>query len=250
MLGATLALVPILVIEAVSSNSSVWHTFAIGANWAIWVVFALELSLILRAAPRKLAALKAHWLDAALVVVSVPLFSQLLASLRLIRLTRLLRLFRVGVILSRAVGAERRLASKETFRFVALATTLLIAVAGVAEAHVDHRDFKNYWVGIWWAICTVSTVGYGDVAPKNAFGRVIAIPLIIAGIGFLSVLTAAIASRFVKIDTDEETDGIRDTLRRIEAELIDLKALIGDDRRPQAQLLADPVPVGAGRTRH
>ena len=74
MLGATLALVPILVIENGSSKSSDWHTFAVFGNWVIWAIFALELSLILYAAPRKRAALRAHWLDAALVALSVPFF--------------------------------------------------------------------------------------------------------------------------------------------------------------------------------
>jgi voltage-gated potassium channel len=79
------------------------------------------------------------------------------------------------------------------------------------------------WDGIWWAICTVSTVGYGDLYPHTTSGRVIAILLMI-GIGFLSILTATIASRFVKIDTSEEANEVREALRRIEAELADLKA--------------------------
>ena len=194
------------------------------ANWVVWILFSLELSLILFVAPRKLAALRAHWLDAALVVLSVPLFSELLSSMRLIRLTRLLRLFRAGVILSRALGAERRLSTRDTFRFVGLATVVLMVIAGVAQAELDRRDFHSYWDGIWWAICTISTVGYGDLYPHTTSGRVIAILLMVVGIGFLAVLTAAIASRFVKIDSGEEAGEIREALSRIEAELAALKA--------------------------
>jgi voltage-gated potassium channel len=224
MLGTTLALVPILVIENGSAPGSGWHRFAILANWVVWAIFALELSLILYAAPRKRAALSAHWLDAALVVMSVPIFGRLLSSMRLVRLVRLLRVFRAGVILARALGAERRLSSRDTFRFVALATVLLMVIAGVAQAELDAGDFHSYWDGIWWAICTVSTVGYGDLYPHTTGGRVIAILLMIVGIGFVAVLTAAIASRFVKVDADAETNEIRDALRRIEAELAALKA--------------------------
>ncbi len=188
MLGATLALVPILVIENGSAKGSGWHAFAVAANWVVWALFAVELSAILFVAARKRAALRAHWLDAALVVLSVPLFSQLLSSMRLVRLMRLLRLFRAGVILSRVLGAERRLSTRDTFRFVALATVMLMVVAGVAQAEIDHRDFHSYWDGIWWAICTVSTVGYGDLYPHTTSGRVIAILLMAVGIGF-AVLT-------------------------------------------------------------
>jgi len=224
MLGATLALVPILVIENGSAKDGPWHAFAVAANWAIWGIFVLELSLILAVAPRKLAALRAHWLDAALVVLSVPFFGKLLSSLRMVRLVRLLRLLRAGVILSRALGAERRLSSRDTFRFVALATVLLLVIAGVAQAELDHGDFHSYWDGIWWAICTVSTVGYGDLYPHTTNGRVIAILLMIVGVGFLSVLTATIASRFVQVDSSDETNEIKAALSRIEAELADLKA--------------------------
>jgi len=224
MLAATLALVPILVIENGSSKGGGWHTFAVAANWVVWAMFALELTFILYVAPRKRAALRAHWLDAALVALSVPFFGRLLSSMRMIRLVRLLRLFRAGVILSRAIGAERRIWSRDAFRFVALATALLMVIAGVAQAELDHGDFHSYWDGIWWAICTVTTVGYGDLYPTTTGGRVIAILLMIVGIGFVSVLTAAIASRFVKVDSDEESKEIRETLRRIEAELADLRA--------------------------
>jgi len=69
-------------------------------------------------ATRKGAALRAHWLDVAIVVVTVPLFGQLLSSLRLVRLVRLLRLLRAGVMLSRALQAERALTSASAFRGV------------------------------------------------------------------------------------------------------------------------------------
>jgi voltage-gated potassium channel len=101
-----------------------------------------------------------------------------------------------------------------------------MVIAGVAQAELDHGDFHNYWDGIWWAICTVTTVGYGDLYPHTTTGRVVAILLMAVGIGFVSVLTATIASRFVKADTGDETTEIREALRRIEAELADLKASV------------------------
>jgi hypothetical protein len=64
------------------------------ANWLIWLVFAAELTLVLIVSEKKRAALRAHWLDAAIVVVTIPLYATLLASIRLLRLVRLLRLLR------------------------------------------------------------------------------------------------------------------------------------------------------------
>jgi hypothetical protein len=90
VLVATLAVIPVIIIES-EAKSSVWKDFAIAANWLIWAVFAAELAFILIVAPRKGAALSAHWLDAVIVVVTAPLFGKFLASLRLLRLARLLR---------------------------------------------------------------------------------------------------------------------------------------------------------------
>jgi voltage-gated potassium channel len=219
VLVAALALIPVFILEFDASGS--WRRAAFIANWVIWAAFAIELTAILIVATRKRAALKAHWLDVAVVVLTVPLFSQLLASLRLIRLSRLLRLLRAGIIVSRALQAERRMTSAQAFRAVGLFTLFTIVIAGVAQATLDTGDFKSYWDGIWWAVVTVTTVGYGDLFPTTVSGRIIAIMLMLVGIGFLSVLTATIASRFIQQDTD--SDEVLETLRRIEADVAELK---------------------------
>jgi hypothetical protein len=79
--------------------------------------------------------------------------------------------------------------------------------------------------GVWWSIETVSTVGYGDIYPTTVQGRLIALVLMFVGIGFLSLLTAAVASRFVKQERGEEHQELMETLRRIEADVAELKSL-------------------------
>lgn len=223
ILAATLAMIPVLIIER-DVKSHQWQTVGQVANWLIWGIFATEIVAILVVAPRKRAALRAHWLDASIVVVTVPLYGRLLSSLRLVRLVRLMRLLRIGVVLSRALQAERRLTTKNTFRFAAIATLFLVFIAGAAEATVDQGDFKTFWDGIWWAVVTVTTVGYGDIYPHTVAGRLIAMLLMLVGIGFLAVLTASIASIFVKSDRQDETEGIAQTLAQIQADLAELKA--------------------------
>ena len=217
VLVATLAMIPVIIIQA-DATSDRWKTFAEVANWLIWAVFAVEIAFVLVVAPRKRAALRAHWLDAAIVIVTVPAYGRLLSSLRLVRLVRLLRLLRAGVIISRALQAERRLTSANAFRFVALATIFLTVIAGAVQATIDTGDFKTFWDGVWWAVVTVTTVGYGDVYPTTVGGRIVAIVLMLTGIGFLAVLTATIASRFVKQERSDETTAITDALARIEAD--------------------------------
>jgi integrase len=70
ILVATLGLIPVLVIE-IETNSSAWREFAFVVNWAIWLIFVAEMVFILRVAPRKAAALRAHWLDLTIIAVTV-----------------------------------------------------------------------------------------------------------------------------------------------------------------------------------
>lgn len=219
VLAATLALIPVLILEADSSGT--WKTASFIANWLIWAVFALELAMVMTVAVRKRAALRAHWLDVAIVVLTIPFFGELLSSLRLLRLARLLRFLRAGVIIGRAIQAERSMTSGTTFRFVALLTVFIVVVSGAAQAAFNADEFESVWDGVWWAIVTVTTVGYGDLYPSDVEGRLIAIAVMLAGIGFLSVLTATMASLFIKTDT--ESDEVLQSLRRIEADVAELR---------------------------
>src|SRR5689334_11212162 len=200
VLAAPMALIPALVIET-DAKSDLWQDLAVAANWAIWAVFLAELVLIFSVAPRKAAAARAHWLDEVIVLVTVPAFGKFLASLRLVRLARLLRLLRFSAVLIRALQRERAMTSEAVFRFVALLTALVVVLSGAVESLVNGKEFPSIWDGIWWSVVTVTTVGYGDLAPTTVEGKVVAMIVMLFGIGFLSVLTATIASRFVKTDT-------------------------------------------------
>src|SRR3954447_7448078 len=82
VLGATLALSPVLIIEA-DTTSNAWKDVATVANWIIWAIFLAELTAVLVVAPRKKAALRAHWLDVAIVVLTIPLLGKVFAWFRL-----------------------------------------------------------------------------------------------------------------------------------------------------------------------
>jgi voltage-gated potassium channel len=78
-------------------------------------------------------------------------------------------------------------------------TTLFVTVAGGVVIHfADQKNFSTIGQGMWWAIQTVTTVGYGDVVPTNTLGRVVASVVMLTGIGFLTVITATITSTFVE----------------------------------------------------
>jgi voltage-gated potassium channel len=228
ILGLALLVLPVVLIEA-SDAGEPWKLGATLANWLIWVGFTLELLFVAAVAPRRRAALRAHLLDVVIVVMTVPFAPALLASLRLARLFRLVRLVRVAALGARALQAERVLTSRQGFRYAALLTGFLVVVAGVTMSTADAKEFPNAWLGLWWAITTITTVGYGDVVPHSTIGRVLASVLMIAGIGFLSLLTATIASSFVAADTaepEESAEEMRVALERIEQKLDRLAAAL------------------------
>ena len=72
-----------------------------------------------------------------------------------------------------------------------------VIIFGVIEHLIDDQTFPTVWLGMWWALATVTTVGYGDVVPQDSVGRVIASFLLLGGLALISVLTATITSGFV-----------------------------------------------------
>lgn len=80
---------------------------------------------------------------------------------------------------------------------IVTATALVVVTSGFAMRLLDHKEYANVWVGMWWALQTVTTVGYGDVTPRDHIGRIIASVVMLEGIAFLAIITAAITSTFV-----------------------------------------------------
>ena len=124
-------------------------------------------------------------------------------------------------------SARRLLAKPLTARRAArmiAGFTLVATVAGGLLAWIlDRGDFPSLGTGLWWALQTVTTVGYGDVTPKHAEGRVIAAIVMLAGIAFIAVITASITATFVenarrRLALDEEND-LAPNLDRIASEL-------------------------------
>jgi len=112
------------------------------------------------------------------------------------------------------------------FHFVVLAATTLVFVSAglvtVAERSAKGANIHDFGQGLWWAITTVTTVGYGDRYPTTGFGQGVAVFLMLVGIGLIGALTATIASYFVQ----ERSNATDERLERIEALLTQL---VGSD---------------------
>jgi voltage-gated potassium channel len=97
----------------------------------------------------------------------------------------------------------KAVASRRVFGYLAGATLTIGVGAGILVTIIDHQDFQTVGDGVWWAIVTLATVGYGDIVPHTAWGRVVGSVVIVVGVTFLSFLTATVTSMFVSADQDE-----------------------------------------------
>ncbi len=117
---------------------------------------------------------------------------------------------------------------------IATVTTVMTVGTGLLMTVVDHENFPSLGGGLWWAVQTVTTVGYGDVVPENTAGRLLAALVMLLGLGFITVITALITSAFVARagrqaqagsgdPSAEQLTRIDERLERIEAALRELR---------------------------
>ena len=163
-------------------------------QWVSWIAFAADLILGLYKAKDKKKYLMKHPLEVAAV---------LLPFLRPLRLLRVIS-FGSLVIQKVAVGRQFAITIKViiTSIFVAYISAVQITII---ERGIDGSNIKNFGDGLWWAITTVTTVGYGDRFPTTTEGRFLAVGLMIMGISLMGVITASVASWFVKMGQGDST---------------------------------------------
>jgi voltage-gated potassium channel len=231
VLFGALLVVPVLLMQQYGTSSAVLSLAAF-LDWGIWLVFVAELGVVLsgrRIHHRGLLAL-----DAAIVVLSFPLLPSGLESIRLARLVRItpalrvLRLLRLAAILSRAGTALRRMTRRRGLLQVG-ALTLLTAVGAAAGFVLIEPTRPTFEEGLWWAISTITTVGYGDYYPVSTTGRLLGALLMVCGVGLVAVFTAAMAAHFV----EDDSDPVLAALERVEARLAALEERLGKPERGQ-----------------
>jgi len=125
---------------------------------------------------------------------------------------------------------------KWAWRAFGLVTLVVALAGGLLIRLTDHDTFPTVWSGFWWSIQTVTTVGYGDIVPKSALGRTTATAVMLAGISFVAVTTAAITNAFVSAAARRRGIG------RDDAVLAELGALRGELAALRAQLAASGGP--------
>lgn len=115
---------------------------------------------------------------------------------------------------------------------IAGVSTLITVGTGLLMTLVDHESFPSLGTGLWWAVQTVTTVGYGDHVPGNTVGQILAALVMLVGIGFITVITASITGAFVERSRrDSEASGgsaSAEQLRQIDERFERIEAALGE----------------------
>jgi voltage-gated potassium channel len=142
---------------------------------------------------------------------------------------------RPGRWLDRRAG-QKGLRPRDAAYLIGTFWAIAVVVFGVVERLIDPKTFHSVWLGMWWAIETVTTVGYGDIVPDQTAGKIIAGFLMLGGLSLLSVVTAAITSGFVsRAEASREAtreDPVLQKLDQLASELQAVKAEL-EHRRPR-----------------
>ncbi len=221
-----LSMVFILVYEYTGSPSEEVSTILYQIDLLILSVFAFDYFYRFYRADDKWHFFKNNIFD---LIAIIP-FDKAFRVARLTRLFRLARLVRVILIARRIKEPLIGVFKTNGLIYVIITTIFLIVIGAVAIIFVDPA-FDDFGDALWWSLVTATTVGYGDIAPESTGGRIIAGFLMIAGIGFLGMLTGSIATYFVDKLAKEREDKsvIDDQLEFVKNKLDEIDTLSSDD---------------------
>lgn len=232
LLGIAWLIVAIIVLTTdVKGSASI---SLVGALFVLWVIMLIEYLVRLVISPDSRGYLKRRWAEPATVVLPV------LQGWHLIGIEKMSLLLHEGELRLEAILKHHSL-----FRVLIAACVTLLTGAWLVllfEENAKTSNIHSYPEALWWAIVTVTTVGYGDRYPVSPGGRVVAAVLMLVGIGLIGVLTATVASVFIR----EHTDANKETFKKGHADLGQQLAVISDRLADvERRLGATPAEVAA-----
>lgn len=122
------------------------------------------------------------------------------------------------------------LSVRKAMTVIVTATLVSVFAGGVLITLLDPEEFPDFGTGLWWALQTVTTVGYGDVTPENTLGRLVGAVFMLEAIAFVAIVTAAITSSFVgraqrERAAESDAAGAAD-LKQVTAQLTEITAML------------------------
>ncbi|HEV2124030.1 MAG TPA: potassium channel family protein [Chloroflexota bacterium] len=231
---ATMAALALVVVWLFTVPDQGWARVA---NLGIWAIFVVDYGVRLAIADDRRRFVRSNIPD---LIAILPL--DFLRVARLARLARLTRLLRAGTVLWRISTNVRGVLGTNGLGYLLLATAALVIGGGFA-AWAAEDQLESFGDGLWWALVTATTVGYGDISPVTLQGRLVATVLMLVGIGTLGMITGSIATYFLGQHRKEPGNPQVEWLREQLAGWDDLPAV---ERRRLAAMLGGLAQEGEG----
>jgi voltage-gated potassium channel len=229
MLVLALTIIPLLVAPLMFELSETTRATFVALGWFIWAAFTVEYAVRLYLSPNKGKFIRSNLID--LVVIVLP-FLRPLRVLRSARALRVLRAARAAAFVLRGLDAARDVLTRHKLHYALLVAGLSVVAAALMvesfERDVEGSNIQGLPDALWWALVTVTTVGYGDRFPVTAGGRGVAVVLMIMGIGLFGLLAGSLASFFIQKEETEPDPQLTDIQERLERIERSLQTLEGD----------------------
>lgn len=199
------------------------------ADTIILIVFIVDYVIRLIMSKNKKEFIKNNILD---LIAIIP-FSSAFKVFRIAKLTRLTKLAKIGKLTKlsklftytlRLSGRAKVFVNTNGFKYSLIITAVLTLFGAIGISQFENMKFED---AIWWAFVTATTVGYGDISPSTGLGRLIAVVLMITGIGLIGSLTSTITSYFFAVN--KKSSSKEKILKEIQAQINDLDNLSTED---------------------
>ncbi|ANU09891.1 ion transporter [Planococcus antarcticus DSM 14505] len=157
-------------------------------DWGIWFIFVLDYTVRLILAENKWSYIKQHPFE---LIAIIP-FDSIFRAARIVRLFRIIRLIGIG---SRYLTPVYKLLKTNGLDKILIVAMVLLFIIPIPIVLLE-PSINTFGDALWWAVVTTTTVGYGDISPETPIGRILAVVLMLVGIGIIGTLTSAITSFF------------------------------------------------------
>ena len=180
-------------------------------DWIVWSFFVLETVVTTSMVDDRLRHLRCNWMNLFIIAVGLPLlwpYTPMAAVLRSLRL-----LLVVGIII-RFSRTIREILARNKLGYSLVIVAMVIFIAGFIIDALEPQ-IESPWEGMWWALVTITTVGYGDVVPTTPEGRAFGAVIIVLGVVVFSLVTANISAYLVGREVTEVEEKVEEVKAQV-----------------------------------